>query len=48
MIFNRRFKKSLLVILDISGLFRAKLFHHLGQSKKGNRRKDALSTLGIK
>ena len=41
-------KKSLLVILEISGLFRDKLFQHLGTAKKGNRRKDSLSTLGIK
>jgi len=36
-------KERLLVILEISGLFR-----HVGKSKKGNRRKDSLSTLGIK
>jgi len=41
-------KVNLLVMLDISGLFRAKLFQHLGQSEKDNRRKDLLSTLWIK
>ena len=47
MIFNRRFERKF-IILDISGLFIDKLFQHLGKSKKGNRRKDSLSTLGIK
>ena len=41
-------KESLLVILEISGLFRERLFQHLGKSKKGNRRKDSLSTPVIK
>ena len=47
MIFNRRFERKF-IILDISGLFIDKLFQHLGKSNKGNRRKDSLSTLGIK